>query len=182
MESTIIGFVGVIIGAVLTGGVSIYLDYRNEERETKATIKALKSELQALKIIFINEFGSKISQDEKPLFYSYPLETDYFIIYHSNTSKIGKINNDTLRENIIFIYSTAKFFLDCIRTNNAILEDYKKINEKYSYIPIKSREYDSGYKNDVKPVLYRLELSKTENLLPTYNKLNALFETFTTID
>jgi hypothetical protein len=182
MDSAIIGFIGVIIGAVVTGGISIYLDHRAEERETKATIKALKSELQALKIIFISEFGSKISQDNNPLIYSYPLDTDYFTIYHSNTCKIGKINNDTLREHIIFIYSTAKFFLDCIRTNNAILEDYSKINEKYSNIPISSRQFDPLYKQDIEPILYRLRVSKTENLLPTYNKLNALFTSFEAID
>jgi len=182
MDSTIIGFIGVVIGAVLTCGVSIYLDNKKEEREIKATIKALKAELQTVEHIFITEFGAKITTKEEHLVYSYPLDTDYFTIFQSNATKIGKINNDKLRESIIFIYSTCKFFIDCLKTNNVILEDYSKTKEKYCHLSDTDKMYNERYKKDMDSICYRLQKSKTENLLPTYNKLKALFDNFKTID
>ena len=135
---------GVVVGGLITLFTSTYTVQKNyennfdllkkqEELETKATIKAIIAELKALKQIFDVEFIPKIlNSKEEYLNYSYPLGTDYFSVFNANTSKIGKITNDELRECVINIYITAKFFLDCIATNNTALEFYEKcLNKVY---------------------------------------------------
>jgi hypothetical protein len=127
-----------------------------------------------LKYILVDEFAPKLLDNDKYLSYSYPfLDTDYFVIYHSNASKIGKIEDDKLRETMIALYTLAKFFIDCLRTNNSCIEDYEQIEQKYDgYTKVGNQDY----KVAIQQVLYRLELSKQNNLIPTFDKLRNLFK------
>lgn len=171
-----------IMGVLIGGGISIYssnaIFNKKSEQEAQAIVKAIFAEIKALKWIFINEFRNKIENNEEYLSYIYPLGTDYFCIYHSNTSQIGKIKNGKLRENIINIYVCAKFFMDSLKTNNCILEDLENIEDDYKNMPQEAKTMYPNYMDRKKVALYRLKLSKSENLLPTYNKLKQLFEIF----
>ncbi|MFI3300551.1 MAG: hypothetical protein R3Y28_03935 [Candidatus Gastranaerophilales bacterium] len=94
ISNLISGAIGASVGALVTYK-SIDKTHRNnieilniaDKRETKATIKAIITELEGLKYILINEFGAKLSLKDECLWYSYPLDTDYFTIYNSNASK-----------------------------------------------------------------------------------------------
>ena len=181
---------GVVVGGLITLYTSMRTTQKNyennfellkkqEEMETKATIKAIIAELQALKQIFYVEFIPKIlnSKDEY-LSYSYPLGTDYFSVFNANTSKIGKITNDELRECVINIYITAKFFLDCIATNNTALEFYEKCLNKV-YISSYDNILDEGTPKAHKDLEYAkvsLMMSKRDNLVPTCQKMVELFK------
>ncbi len=99
---------------------------KKQNIEAEAITNALITELQALKIIFEHEFVPKICNTDEYLNYEYSVGTDYFSVFNSNTSNIGKIKNGELRTCIINLYVTAKFFLDSIVTNNNILSDYEK--------------------------------------------------------
>ena len=181
---------GAVVGGLITSFTSIYTVQKNyennfellkkqEEIETKATIKAIIAELQALKQIFYVEFMPKIlNSKEEYLSYSYPLGTDYFSVFNANTSKIGKITNDELRECVINIYITAKFFLDCIATNNTALEFYEKCLNKV-YISSYDNILDEGTPKAHKDLEYAkvsLMMSKRDNLVPTCQKMVELFK------
>lgn len=175
MQSITLALVSGLIGALITSAVNLIILWIKEDNETKATIKAIKSEIKNLEYIFGEEFGKKITDDEQPLFYKYPLDTDYFYIYHSNCSKIGRINNDKLRDTIISIYTTAKFFIDCLKSNNEAIKFSEEIEKKYENA-LPGVEFTEKYKEDMASVNYCLYNSKVCNLLPTYKKLCALFE------
>lgn len=180
--------VGTVVGGIISTITSFWVtqkSYSNnfallnqkEEMETKATIKAIISELKALKQIFEIEFIPKLYCSTDYLAYSYPLGTDYFTVFNSNTSKIGKIKNDELRECIVNIYMTAKFFLDSLATNNEILADYEKLydlvhTQSHKQIDILATEKQQ---QDYKYSIERLKLSKKQNLLPTCDKIIKLF-------
>lgn len=181
---------GAVVGGLITSFTSIYTVQKNyennfellkkqEEIETKATIKAIIAELQALKQIFYVEFIPKIlNSKEEYLSYSYPLGTDYFSVFNANTSKIGKITNDELRECIINTYITAKFFLDCLATNNTALEFYEKCLNKV-YISSYDNILDEGTPKAHKDLEYAkvsLMKSKRDNLVPTCQKMVELFK------
>ena len=181
---------GVVVGGLITLFTSRYTVQKNyennfellkkqEELETKATIKAIIAELQALKQIFYFEFMPKIlNSKEEYLSYSYPLGTDYFSVFNANTSKIGKITNDELRECIINTYITAKFFLDCLATNNTALEFYEKCLNKV-YISSYDNILDEGTPKAHKDLEYAevsLMKSKRDNLVPTCQKMVELFK------
>lgn len=176
MEESIVlvSLVSGLFAALVTLIGQFLLALKKENDETKALIKALKSEINNIEYIFSNEFGEKITQDEKPLLYSYPTDTDYFYIYHSNCSKIGKIKNDKLRNTIISIYTMAKFFIDCLKSNNAAIVYYEEIERKYTSCTIPKDE-NPKYKEDSAVAMDCLYNSKVNNLLPTYQKLSSLF-------
>ncbi len=151
---------------------------KRQDMEAEAIINALITELYSLKDIFEHEFMPKICNDEAYLNYEYPLGTDYFSIFNSNTSNIGKIKNNELRTCIINLYVTAKFFLDSLVTNNKALSDYEKYYEEVHSIsyaetdpfamPKDKENLDSAFKI--------LKKSKEENLLPACKKLSELYE------
>lgn len=164
-----------VIGSLITIIASFMLCLTKEFLEAKACNNAIKSEIKNLKTIFETTFDSKITNDNVPLWYTYPLSTDYFTIFNNNSSSLGKISNKKERELIIAIYTIAKYFLDCLRTNNECIEYYEYIeNEKYTEaeknIPL------IAYKRDIEIAEERLIHSKTENILPTYIKLKELFK------
>lgn len=177
---------GVVVGGLITLFTSIYTVQKNyennfellktkEEMEIKATLKAIITELRGLRQIFEFEFIPKILTDEKYLWFSYPLGTDYFTIFNANTSKIGKINNDELRECIINLYITAKFFLDSISTNNELLEYYEKCyNDIHSFSSLS--QGTPKQQENLNIALERLAQSKTNNLVPTCYKMIELFK------
>lgn len=177
---------GVVVGGLITLFTSIYTVQKNyennfellktkEEMEIKATLKAIITELRGLRQIFEFEFIPKILTDEKYLWFSYPLGTDYFTIFNANTSKIGKINNDELRECIINLYITAKFFLDSISTNNELLEYYEKCyNDIHSFSSMS--QGTPKQQENLNIALERLAQSKTNNLVPTCYKMIELFK------
>ena len=181
---------GVVVGGLITLYTSMRTTQKNyennfellkkqEEIETKATIKAIIAELQALKQIFYVEFIPKILNSKKEyLSYSYPLGTDYFTVFNANTPKIGKITNDELRECIINLYITAKFFLDCIATNNSALKFYEKCSDKVyisSYDNILNEGTPKAHK-DLEYAEVSLMKSKRDNLVPTCQKMVELFK------
>ncbi len=177
---------GVVVGGLITLFTSIYTVQKNyennfellkkqEEIETKATIKAIIAELNGLRQIFEFEFMPKILTDEKYLWFSYPLGTDYFTVFNANTSKIGKITNDELRECIINLYITAKFFLDSISTNNSLLKYYEKCyNDIHSFSSMSQGTPEQ--QENLNIALVRLAESKTNNLVPTCQKVMVLFK------
>ena len=150
---------------------------KKQNMEVDAITKALVTELYALKQIFESEFIPKICNDESYLKYEYPLGTDYFSVFNSNTSNIGKIKNDELRACIINLYVTAKFFVDSIVTNNNALTYHEQCYEKVhsiSYAETDSFVIPKDEEN-LNFAFERLKKSKEENLLPTCEKLLYLF-------
>lgn len=170
-------FMGVLIGGLIGYFSSNKLINKKIEIESKATLRAILAEIRTLKTIFHSEFTPKINNNEEIYWYKIPLKTDYFPIYHSNTNQIGKIKNTELQQLIIQIYTLMKFFLDCLETNNNILDEYIQ-NVNCSNIST----LDMVLKGDTKTaldilnsqkeqILIKLKKSKNENILPTYNNL-----------
>lgn len=181
-----------IFGWLVALGLQCYNSYKNyenniklinekEDREANATLKAILTEIKTLRDILFMEFAQKLDDKSDILGYFYPLDTDYFCIYHSNTSQIGKIDNEELRENIVYIYAMAKFFIDCIKTNNKVLEELDMLENDYKNASDELKKTDINYLARKEIILYRLRLSKQDNLLPTINTLVNLLEIHSTL-
>ena len=177
-------FLGTILGAVIGAGASIYatkvtvksqfelLD-KKDEKEAQATICAIIAELKTIKKVLKFTFNDVLFTTEPSFDYSLPLDTDYCVIFNANVSKIGKIENEELRNCIVELYISIKYFLDCIRSNNELLEEYNKT--------IWINPIESGIKNIqelINEAQENLNLSKKNNLIPTYNNLMKKFDEF----
>lgn len=142
-----------------------------EDCEAKATLKAILTEIKTLHDILFLEFIQKLDCESDILGYFYPLDTDYFCIYHSNTTQIGKIENEELRENIVYIYAIAKFFIDCVKTNNKVLDELDILESDYKNTSDEIKLMDKNYLDRREIILHRLRLSKKDNLIPTIKNL-----------
>ena len=153
------------LGSAITVVATYGLFFIKEIIEICSCYFAIMTELKILKDIFESTFLNEIENAKKEglLLLSYPLETDYFTMYNSNCAKLGKIPFTKQRELIVGTYTLAKYFLDCLRTNNLGIKYYEDIyNGK---IP--------GTIDDAKLVLKH---SFYNNILPTTNKLIDLFK------
>lgn len=160
---------GGLIGSIITVIVQICIEYKKYDNENKALIKALKTEILELEHLFNAEFQTKFSEEKEIYRYYYPAMSDYFMIYHSNCSKIGRIKDDKLRHTIIALYSTATYLMDCLKSNNACIDEYNKA--------IKTYGNDLSNEN-VKNALEALKHSKGSNLTLAMVKLKALLNEF----
>lgn len=160
---------GGLIGSIITVIVQICIECKKYDNENKALIKALKTEILELEHLFIAEFTNKFSDKDETYQFYYPVMSDYFMIYHSNCSKIGRIKNDKLRHTIIALYSTATYLIDCLKSNNACIDEYNEAINKYG---------NDTTNENVKNALESLIYSKKENLTPAMMKLRALLDEF----
>lgn len=160
------GFIGSLIGVSIT----VILFVIKEVLENIACTNAIKAEIKCLSVMCNERFDFEIFNGEPYLGLSYPLDTDYFTVFNNNSSKIGKIFNRDERELIIEIYITAKYFVDCLKTNNSCLEGFEKIEEKYGVLGKNSKEYEEEIDFARKNLIH----SKENNILPTYKKLKGL--------
>ena len=167
IENLCSGLLGSIIGILASIGLFII----KEQCDANACINAIKAELKTLKRILYDTFEPHITNDDTPLWFTYPLDTDYFTIYNNNSINIGRIKNKEEREVIISIYTLTKYFLDCLRTNNECIQFYETLHEKCK----NDTELVKSYNPDLKLAESRLRSSKRDNILPTFLKLKELF-------
>lgn len=160
------GYIGSLIGVLVT----VVLFFIKELCENIACTNAIKAEIKCLSIMCEENFDEMILNDSPYLNLYYPLDTDYFTVFNNNSSKIGKIFFQKERELIIAIYITAKYFIDCLKTNNSCLDKFEKIEEIYGISGKNSKEY----KEEIEFARKNLEHSKENNILPTYKKLKGL--------
>lgn len=158
------GLLGAILRILSTFAIAIW----KEHIEAKACLEAITTEINCLFDLCVETFDEVITDDNKFILFDYPLGTDYFSIFNANTSKIGRIGNKLERKLIVAIYIAAKYFLDCIKTNNNCLDYCSNIDEKY--VDKTSQEYMLDVEFAQKNLLH----SKVNNLLPAYKKLKEL--------
>jgi len=172
MENEIIlltALLGGLIGSIITVIVQICIECKKYDNENEALIKALKTEILELEHLFNAEFQAKFSEEKEIYRYYYPAMSDYFMIYHANCSKIGRIKDDKLRHTIIALYSTATYLMDCLKSNNACIDEYNEAIKIYGN--------DLSNEN-VKNTLEALKHSKGSNLTLAMVKLKALLDEF----
>ncbi len=197
LNIALIGLGGIVVGGLISAITTfcatycnhnneIKLFYKKEEQETVNATKAIITELSVLELILKNEFAPNIFNNDEFLGYTYPLDTDYFVVYHANADKIGKINNDKLRVAIITIYSTAKFFRDALKSNNNLLDELSELADEFNVIPhTPDKEAilaSHNYKTREESVYRRLNESKNKNLVPTLQNLFELLKELKELD
>lgn len=158
LETLFSGAIGSIIAILASFGMFMLKEYN----DSKKCIKAIKAEIQCLKNLCSLVFDNVITLDETPLNLCYPLDTDYFTIFNHNSSEIGRISNDKDRELIVAIYIAAKYFLDCLRSNNACLEALEKAKTE----------------EEIEWININLVHMKTKNIIPAYSNLKELLNKF----
>lgn len=125
------GLIGSVIGGVISLGTSLWsLHAQNKCRQkldrinVKHSLSAIRSELFTVYKRYSQQMGHLLehnSADQCP-FVVFPIQEEYFPIYKNNTSVIGRIQSDKVREQVITAYILAVAMIDSVRMNNSLVE------------------------------------------------------------
>ncbi len=141
-----IGGIFVFFGTLLTFKLEKKKNKENEEQLVKNYLLAIHDEVESVWTAYEATLGLYLQQLEvdKPCDMYWPVSQDYFTVYHSNATLLGKVVNESLRKSIITSYLIAKTLKDCVIMNNYLLEK----NEKFEYIAGNSaNEHDRNMAN-----------------------------------
>lgn len=133
---------GAIVGGLITGYFALKSTqnaYKHQkEQATEGEAKLIKGVLHAIhdEIETVNEryqetMGAKIDSltDGEALAFYYPLVSDFFTVYNTNSFIIGRIPSNDLRKQIIKTYTLAKGMIDSFRLNNDLVSKFEHSNK-----------------------------------------------------
>jgi hypothetical protein len=148
-------------------------EQRNKEEEI--LISSLFAELSELNKLLHREFHEKLKKSSSDKFeWLFPEGTDYFAIFNTSASQLGKIKSTQLRSLFISIYIELKYFYDALKTNTKILTKYDELKTEL----IKASNTSSANQEIailLKSIESSLVSSKNDNLSPSYNRFIELF-------
>jgi len=132
---------GAIVGGVITGyftlrGVekshqnAIELQQKKEQAIIQGLLQALHDEVETIWERYMEGVGFHLEalKENQPLIMYYPVVQDYFTVYNSNAFLIGHIDDNDLRKDIVFLYTTAKGLVDSYRLNNDLVQKFEYWN------------------------------------------------------
>lgn len=157
LMQNIFGFASGLIGAAVGGWFTLYAtnkaikstyeaQEKEEERQIRSLLSSIGVELNALWQFHQRRIGEKIEtirEGEAVLFY-YPLTQDYFTVYNTNASFVGRLDDSELRKAIVVTYNKCKKVVDGFIYNNALFVDYQQM--KYESIELGKDNLNLGAK------------------------------------
>jgi hypothetical protein len=134
LSSAVGGFIAAVaaIRAVnKTAKLARLAGVEREDRDVRNLLAALQTELESVWELYMHQFGGALAGHDfkkAPTFeLILPISSDYFLIYHSNTNKIGAIQDTGLRQLIVKTYIQLEGLVDSIRYHNGLLGDFKEV-------------------------------------------------------
>lgn len=131
MWAGLIGLVGALIGGLVTfivgqRAVSAQKtrDADAESAQVRATLQAIRDEVTVLSEVHMTAAGTNIKDapPAAPIGLFYPVSANYFTAFEANADRIGRVENDVLRCQIIRTYVHFKALFDTVRLNNHFVE------------------------------------------------------------
>lgn len=128
------------IGALIGGGMALLgvifnhrLDLRrqtlNEEQALQNLYRAIRTEFSEIWKAY-NDFGAGANlerlQDGAALVDDFVAMRDHFTVYRSNSTLIGRIRDNELREFLVKTYIVAQVLIDAYNDYKALLRDFKQ--------------------------------------------------------
>ncbi len=152
---------------VLVGGfttlIGVYFSKKLEDKRQllisrKKVISFLESiriELQTINDEHMKQAGQALDslKEGDPFLVKQNITENYFTIYETHCLLLNDVNDERVKHSIARTYFHLKSFIDSIRTNNKLVEDYEEFSLKYEHSKL-------GYDSDRK--------TKSLNTLVTY--------------
>ncbi len=186
MEISLNSFISALIGGSLAVLAS-YLSHkwnRDKEKENEVKlianlVRSIHDEIDTLWNQYNNKIGSQIEllEPNQPFNFYWAISQDYFTIYTRNAHLISKIDDGTLRRQIVSTYSRSRGLIDSYQLNNNLVHKYEQAYLLFQQTnnPIHKHQADSklqiltSYADSLKQTHFEVKES-VELLLSTINK------------
>lgn len=109
---------------------NLLIQKKNEDNLFKGILQAFHDEIETLLERYQETTGARLESLEagEPFLFYYPVINDFFTVYNSNASLIGKINDNDLRKLLVRTYTLAKGLVDSYSMNNEFIQKYEYWN------------------------------------------------------
>lgn len=182
-------FIAALSGGLI-GGVFTFIAVKmtiNHERaklqqqtgdEIKAICSAIETEMHCLMERYKKTIGADLikCKDGEAFNLYYPVEQEYFAVFHANTAWIGKIKSAETREAVVVAYIAMKGLIDSYKHNNQMLMQYEGYLQQAVTLPQVGGTQQKFY-NELQQAYQRqlVEYAPTlkESHLETLEKVNV---------
>jgi CHAT domain-containing protein len=163
----------------------IKADWQRYNEFIKPSIENLLRLDHSKRFTDISEYGNDLNYFYMLLSHRISISQDYFTIYNTNSSFIGKIKNAKLRMEIVSVYTNIKGFLELIPLNDNNKDKIEKVLKEDLEFALK--QADTQVARHIRVTAYRTRLNELieqlkqlkkhqDNLNTQIKKLTRLFE------
>ena len=130
--------ISAIIGGLIAGGFSLLAvsathknDLKKKQKQEETLLEeflaSIRVEIDTLWNRYMAVIGKTLEDlpNNQPLLFFYPVTQDYFTIYESNATLIGKIQDRDLSKLLVNTYLQAKGLIDSYRMNNELVQKFE---------------------------------------------------------
>lgn len=149
-NNLISGLLGAVIAVVITYWLQEYAQRKAYKRNVNAFLLAIKTEITILQERFNDNYELIKKKDGSIMFYFY-IEQNYFLVLDGQSSLLGEILDEDLREIIIKTYIHIKSLIDSFRTNNLNIEKFE--NNQKSFLQDQSNSTLSAINQEYLKIL-----------------------------
>ena len=168
---------GSIVGGLLSL-LGVYYSIRAASNEKQKVIiaaqklqnisllRSILAEVTSIKQILATQIETRLNDSQTAFCWTFPLDSDYLLIYRSNIDKIGLIPDPQLVQKIVALYTTSQLFIDCLKSNNqawASWEEAQKLKLQYYGTPL-----EAYYQQQVERCECNFGVSLNENIRPAF--------------
>jgi hypothetical protein len=136
---------GAIIGGIIAGYFALRATEKSfanqkiqsddkEKKLIKSVLQAIHDEIETIYDRYQEAMGAHVESlgKNEALNMYYPLVSDFFTIYNTNSLLLGRIPNNDLRKQIIKTYTLAKGIVDSFRLNNDFVAKHEYAHKLYN--------------------------------------------------
>lgn len=127
------------VGSVVAIGVAVWLPHRQhkqdlerekqrEQEEVRSMLNSLRDEMSNLWDAFETKIGQDLANSQAGTAFEYfwPAPDRPFVIYDACVDRVGKIQDDRLRQLIIITYARAMGLVYSFKMNNLLVEKHER--------------------------------------------------------
>lgn len=182
--------IGGLIGGIFTY-VAVRMTIRHERKtsqsaedaEVKAICSAIETEMHCLVERYEESIGKSLMECKSgsPFLFFYPVDQEYFAVFHANTAWIGKIKSEETRRRVVVAYIAMKGLIDSYKHNNQMLMNYEAFVQQAATLPQVGgvqqhyqNELQKGHLNQLVEYVPVLKESHADTLSKTSSALASL--------
>ncbi len=135
---------------VLAVGATIWYDRHktgiHQRQQVRAICQAIRTEITCVMDRYKSTMGETVENHDpsRPFTSIYIVENDYFSIFHSNSDRIGEIEDEKVRNAIVTAYVQMKGLADTYKFHNHLVEKYVAFTHNSAQVFL-SKVPDDGF-------------------------------------
>jgi len=138
----------------------------SEKKLVKSVLQAIRAEVETLWGRYYETVGKRLAElrFDQPFLGYWLVSQDYFTVYTTNASLLGRVENQELRLLIVQTYTLARATVDSFRINN-------EMNQKYEDARLRFEQTKLSVYQDIAVAFHKQRVDYAETLRDSHTRL-----------